>query len=147
MRSNYVESELITYYWDLSEEEFNEQTKSEEDLVKLIKTTSLGIVAASTIILVSPVLAHAAMGTVNSERTWVGFWKELSGLDVILDSQKSLLKRATQVVTSVSGTTAWSLCTVEGMTKDFAAGTLLEKAYLYTRVTYLASLVVDRWIK
>ena len=116
-------------------------------IVKLIKNTSLGVVAASTIILVTPVLAHAAMGTVNSERTWVGFWKELSGLDVILDSQKSLLKRATQVVTSVSGTTAWSLCAVEGMTKDFADGTLLEKAYLYTRVTYLASLVADRWIK
>ena len=147
MRSNYVESDLISYYWDLTEEEFNEQTKSEEDLVKLIKTTGLGVMAVSTIVLVTPMLAHAAMGSVHNERTWIGFWKELSGLDVILDSQKSILKRTTQVITSVSGSTAWSLCALEGMTKDFASGTLLEKAYLYTRVTYLASLVADRWIK
>ena len=146
-RINYIETELISYYLDVTEEEFNEQTKSEEDLVKLIKTTSLGVVAASTIILVTPVLAHAAMGTVNSERTWVGFWKELSGLDVILDSQRSLLKRATQVVTSVSGTTVWSMATVQAFTKDFAAGSLLEKSLLYTRATYLVSLVADRWIK
>jgi len=147
MKNNYVEGDLISYYWELTEQEFNEQTKSEEDLVKFIKTTSLGVVAASTIILVTPVLAHAAMGSVSSERTWVGFWKELSGLDVILDSQRSLLKRATQVVTSVSGTTVWSMATVQAFTKDFAAGSLLEKSLLYTRATYLVSLVADRWIK
>ena len=147
MKENYVEGDLITYYWELTEQEFNEQAKSEEDLVKLIKMTSLGVVAASTIILVTPVLAHAAMGTVNNERTWVGFWKELSGLDVILDSQRSLLKRATQVVTSASGTAVWSMSTVQAFTKDFPVGSLLEKSFVYTRATYLASLLADRWIK